>query len=237
MIVSREARTGESGWMDIAVDLLARLAREFPVYLAEGNHEAQLAAPETEGRFLPAYRAYCGAADRAGVKRLHNIAAELPPSPRAALRTASRERRGNPATSASGRIRIYGLDLDCITYEKWKRYPLCVSEVEEKIGRADRSCFNIVMAHNPKYFPVYAEWGADLVLSGHIHGGILRFPNGQGLLSPDWTLLPPYTAGEYHEGESSMILTAGIGTHTAPIRINNPQDLCRISVNAYGTGI
>ena len=30
---------------------------------------------------------------------------------------------------------------------------------------------NLLLAHNPSYFKEYAEWGADLVLVGHIHGG------------------------------------------------------------------
>lgn len=329
MIVARDARIEENGWMEVPLDLMRRLARKYPVYLADGNHEAQLANPSLKGRFLPAYERYYEAVRAAGGVRLHNQYVEIsrddldldeirvsdvinPETHHAAIGTANSTINSSVCnTEADGQreqvnagvrvIRLYGLDLDGITYEKWMNYPLQVHEIEEKIGKADPSCFNIVMAHNPKYFPVYAEWGADLVLSGHIHGGILRFPGGQGLLSPDWKLFPPYTAGEYHiksvnekgkeglnagkpqnekdktgpntvisvnekdgeglnaggspiekdgsgsnigtsnerstgrePGDSVMILTAGIGTHTVPIRINNPPDICRITVAPEG---
>lgn len=245
MIVSRQARTDESGWMDIAVDLMRRLAVHYPVYLADGNHEAQLTDPQMDGRFLSAYDQYISAVEEAGVIHLHNRYTRLnPPGDHACCNPvtetvsqdesrACRENHDNDSL-----VRLYGLDLDCITYEKWMNYPLTPAEITQKIGTADPSCYNIVMAHNPKYFPVYAEWGADLVLSGHIHGGIVRFGwrghEGRGLLSPDWKLFPPYTAGEYHQASSTMILTAGIGTHTVPIRINNPPDICRIEIT-HGT--
>lgn len=36
--------------------------------------------------------------------------------------------------------------------------------------------YNILLAHNPNFIDVYAKWGADLTLSGHIHGGMVRIP-------------------------------------------------------------
>lgn len=245
MIVSREARLEEDGWMDVSLDLMRRLASKFPVYLADGNHEAQLANPDLDGRFLPAYNRYNAAAETAGVIHLHNrcAGAGTAGAVRSGPDIAGSFYSGQQSVHcmagqqlAAANVRLYGLDLDCITYEKWMNYPLTVPEIEEKTGPADASYFNILMAHNPKYFPVYAAWGADLVLSGHIHGGILRFPNGQGLLSPDWKLFPPYTAGEYHDGNAVMILTAGIGTHTVPIRINNPPDICSIEIKPQSSG-
>ena len=40
---------------------------------------------------------------------------------------------------------------------------------------------------NPQsmYFPTYAQWGADLTLSGHVHGGVVIIPFKGGLLSPE----------------------------------------------------
>lgn len=36
--------------------------------------------------------------------------------------------------------------------------------------------YNILLAHNPNFIDAYAAWGADLTLSGHIHGGMVRIP-------------------------------------------------------------
>ena len=75
------------------------------------------------------------------------------------------------------------------------------------------------------YFPAYAEWGADLVLSGHVHGGIMRLPLLGGVISPTLRLFPRYDGGLFQEGGSTMILGRGLGSHTIPIRIFNPGEL------------
>ena len=103
--------------------------------------------------------------------------------------------------------------------------------LEKKLGRPDRSRFNILIAHNPSYFPAYAEFGADLVLSGHVHGGIARIPFLGGVISPALRLFPKYDGGRYREGESVMILGRGLGTHTIPVRFLNPGELVEVIVN------
>ena len=77
----------------------------------------------------------------------------------------------------------------------------------------------------PYYFDTYAEYGADLVLSGHIHGGIVRFPLLGGLISPQMELFPKYDAGIYEKNGTTMIVTRGLGTHFPPIRIANRPEL------------
>ena len=101
----------------------------------------------------------------------------------------------------------------------------------KKLERPDRSRFNILIAHNPSYFPAYAEFGADLVLSGHVHGGIARIPFLGGVISPALRLFPKYDGGRYREGESVMILGRGLGTHTIPVRFLNPGELVEVIVN------
>ncbi len=46
-----------------------------------------------------------------------------------------------------------------------------VSYLNSLLGRPSSDEYNILIAHNPDYFKAYAAWGADLVLSGHVHGG------------------------------------------------------------------
>lgn len=82
-----------------------------------------------------------------------------------------------------------------------------------------------MIAHNPEYFPAYAEWGADLVLSGHVHGGLMRLPFLGGVIAPSMKLFPKYDGGVFEEHGSTMILSRGLGTHTLPIRIFNPGEL------------
>ena len=90
---------------------------------------------------------------------------------------------------------------------------------------ADGEKFNILLAHTPIFIKQYSQWGADLVLAGHMHGGIVRIPfTNIGLLSPGRTILPKYTAGKFKVKGSTMIVNRGIGTSSFELRLfNNPE--------------
>lgn len=122
---------------------------------------------------------------------------------------------------------IYGYDLPMKYFEKFNRYALEVSQLEEVFGKCEESsdCFRILLAHNPVYFEQYAGWGADLTLSGHLHGGIIRLPLLGGVITPQAKLFPRYCAGKYMINEKYMIVSRGLGTHTIPIRFNNKPEL------------
>ena len=68
--------------------------------------------------------------------------------------------------------------------------PLTTGEMEERIGSAETDAYCILMAHHPLYAETYWKWGADLVLSGHLHGGIARLPLLGGVISPQFRLFP-----------------------------------------------
>ncbi|MEE5991901.1 MAG: metallophosphoesterase [Oscillospiraceae bacterium] len=85
----------------------------------------------------------------------------------------------------------------------------------------------ILLAHSPIGFEAYQEWGADLVLSGHVHGGIVRFGE-VGLFSPERKFFPKYTKGIYMQKGCTMQVSAGIGK----LRFCNPSEL--ILMELYG---
>ena len=70
--------------------------------------------------------------------------------------------------------------------------------------------FTVLLAHNPKFFQTYSEWGADLVFSGHVHGGVVRL-FGKGILSPERKFFPPFTDGVYKCGKTQMVVSRGLG--------------------------
>ena len=86
------------------------------------------------------------------------------------------------------------------------------------------------MAHHPEFFERYTEWGANLTLSGHNHGGMVRLPLLGGIVSPQYQLFPKYDGGKYEKGENTMILSRGLGTHTIKIRFFNVPELCMIEL-------
>ena len=65
------------------------------------------------------------------------------------------------------------------------------------LGKPEEGMYRVLLAHNPDYFPYYAAWGADLTLSGHVHGGIVNFPGLGGVIAPSLKLFPKYDAGLY----------------------------------------
>ena len=96
------------------------------------------------------------------------------------------------------------------------------------IGKAEEESYQILLAHNPEYFETYADWGADLTLSGHVHGGIMRLPVLGGVISPKLVLFPKYDGGHFIRKDAHMVLSRGLGMHTIPIRIFNPAELVLI---------
>jgi len=86
------------------------------------------------------------------------------------------------------------------------------------------TCWLLLAHRNDRFADQYSLLGADLVLSGHGHGGIIRLPFTDGLLSTDRTLFPSYTAGLYEENGSTLFVSRGIGNSGPSFRLfNRPQ--------------
>ena len=120
-----------------------------------------------------------------------------------------------------------GLTLKHEYYFKKKRQTLPTEATEcLHIENPERT---ILLAHFPDHFPDYAKL-APVVVSGHNHGGIIRLPFVGGIISPQ-LYLPPYTRGRYIEGNSTMVVSAGIGSHSLPARLFNRVEYCMINTN------
>lgn len=91
-------------------------------------------------------------------------------------------------------------------------------------------------AHRPEslYPWDYADqWGIDLVLSGHLHGGQVIIPGVGGLYSSLEEFFPTYDYGQYKLGDSDMIITRGLGSNKKILpRFNNPPEITVIDVQS-----
>ena len=135
----------------------------------------------------------------------------------------------NETVIAGCGIRIAGLSLPIRFYKKAGKIIAKASDVCEQLGTKDEG-YTILVAHNPIFFKAYSEWGADLVLSGHLHGGIVRLPFVGGVVSPQVSFFPKYDKGMFTKGKSTLIVSAGLGKHTIPIRLWNPAELVVIDL-------
>jgi len=83
----------------------------------------------------------------------------------------------------------------------------------------------ILLAHRPEYIGTYAGAGADLVFSGHAHGGQFRFPFVGGILAPGQGFFPEYDAGLYQVQGTQLIVSRGLGNSRFPFRLNNRPEV------------
>lgn len=203
---------------DVAVKLCQSLTEAYPVYMGMGNHEQKLMGyEETKDSSFPEYIEALG---KLGVRILDNQTVII--------------RRG------AGEVRLYGLTMDYKYYgKKWKGVTMESSYITENLGECDKERFSILLAHTPKYFEAYAKWGADLVISGHVHGGIMVLQGFGGVIAPDYDLFPEYDYGYFADKKSQMVLSRGLGAHTIKLRIFNPPELSILTLkkNRPGEGI
>ncbi len=88
----------------------------------------------------------------------------------------------------------------------------------------------VMLAHEPDYVSLYQSLGADLVLTGHVHGGQIIIPGKGGLLSPDFTFFPSLYEGVHTYDSMTLIVSRGLGNSVAPVRINDYPELVVINV-------
>ncbi len=83
----------------------------------------------------------------------------------------------------------------------------------------------ILLSHRPDDTKRFWALGYDLVLAGHVHGGVVQIPRVGGLISPLRELFPEYSKGLYTGEGGSLVLSAGLAGHLMPPRLFNPLHL------------
>ena len=102
-----------------------------------------------------------------------------------------------------------------------------LTDMVDYLGVKQPDTYTILLAHNPLDFDVHAEWGADLSLGGHVHGGLIRLPVINGILSPERRLMPKYKEGVYKKGNSYLVANRGLGR----FRIHNPPEIVTVTLH------
>lgn len=127
------------------------------------------------------------------------------------------------------------LGLNDYLKNKNNRQPLYNSKkLLEKFQKTDN--FKLLLTHYPQYFHhyfkdyQYSDYNIDLVLAGHAHGGLIRFPFLKGAAAPGQGLFPRYTSGLYQQDGVKMIVSRGLGNSGIFFRINNPPDIVVINI-------
>lgn len=184
-----------------AKELMNTLAQKYTVYHGMGNHEYR--SDLYREKYGEMYDEYSKPLMERGVIFLRNKAALL----------------------AEHNIEIRGVEIDRKYYKRFTVRHMDDSYMEEILGKNEGTHYEIFLAHNPDYFNQYKDYGADLTLSGHVHGGLVRMPFLGGIASPAVRFFPKYDGGLFTKEKSNMVVSRGLGTHTLPVRIFNPAEL------------
>lgn len=204
ILITGDMLIGKAGMpYDAALEFVKKLPEIADVYYANGNHEQRMKEhPEIYG---DVYRYYKNELVKYHVHFLENESVVL--------------------AFGSCKLKLNGLEVSEMHYKKFARASEAVDEIEGAIGKAEADMYEILLAHNPALSESYRKWGADLTLSGHLHGGIIRLPGLGGLITPQARIFPQHS-GELSETEGSvLVVSRGLGTHTINIRFCNPAEL------------
>ena len=187
--------------MTPGIELVRALGQDYRIYYGLGNHESKMR--QRPDQFGDKYDRLIRAVSGKNVSVLKNEAVFLP----------------------EYNLKITGLDLDLNYFAHFKIQKMKPGYLQETLPECEKEKCNILIAHNPDYFEEYAQWGADLVLSGHVHGGIMRLPLLGGVIAPSYKIFPEYDGGVFRTGSAAMLLGRGMGSHTIPLRFFNPAEL------------
>lgn len=188
--------------IDIALRFVEAAAEIAPCYYVTGNHEAR----------IPDYHKLRDGLSALGVYILEDEAAEV-------------ELNGE-------KITVFGVDDPSFQTDYLSDNAETVMKSKlNKISDTGNK-FIVLLSHRPELFETYADSGADLVLSGHAHGGQFRLPFIGGFIAPNQGLFPEYDAGLYISKNTNMVVSRGIGNSIIPLRFNNRPEVILIELKA-----
>lgn len=88
---------------------------------------------------------------------------------------------------------------------------------------------HLLMAHNPDHFYEAEARGVSLVVSGHTHGGQIRFPNGRAIVRQSRYCLDE---GVFAYRQSLLVVSRGLGSILLPLRWGADPEAVLIEISA-----
>ena len=205
IVIDGDMINGDSENADTAVELVRALKETAPVYYSFGNHEYSYmeAGHEDLTEELEA----------AGAVVLNYQSIDI-------------DVKGNQIRL--GGLYEYGFETGMQSEEENER---AIPYLEEY---ADTDRYLIMCAHRPESFypwDMADQWGIDLVLSGHLHGGQVIIPGVGGLYNSLDGFFPKFDYGQYKLGDSDMVITRGLGSNPKMLpRFNNPPEIAVLTI-------
>jgi predicted MPP superfamily phosphohydrolase len=204
--------------------LLEQLVKSYPIYYAYGNHELRM----EQYLEMTSDHKISSDVNTKHITYLHSTWVEF----KKHLSDAGVIFLNNESIIVNKnncKLQITGVSIEQKYFDRNKKLKMEDGYLEELVKAKANGEYQILIAHHPFYFKNYAKWGADVILSGHVHGGMVRLPGVGGILSPQAKFFPKYQAGTYTEDGKYMVVSRGLGSHSIMPRLFNIPEL--VSVN------
>lgn len=91
--------------------------------------------------------------------------------------------------------------------------------------------YTVLLFHSPTVVEEYQDIQANLILSGHTHGGQVRVPLIGALIAPDQGFFPELDKGIFEiSSKRYLYIDSGLGTSVLPIRFWNQSQISLVNV-------
>ena len=184
------------------VNIYKELFKRYPIYYSIGNHERKLGYNK--------YKEYISLLKANGVNVIVNGSTYF--------------KKGNEKIRINALKFRENMQPRVLTTQKKDKY---INYMKKKLNNIDTNEFNVLLVHDPENFEMYEKLKVDLVFSGHVHGGLIRFGK-VCLLSPRRKFFPKYSYGKNTINKTTIITSSGIGSATIPIRLFNRPEIVEV---------
>ena len=185
--------------VDIAMNFMEQATKLAPVYYITGNHELWVEDKE--------YKAFTDRMAQSDVIWMKDEVMEI--------------------TKGKESFTLIGLDDNSLGNISQSGNYTLNQLLEQNVSENNTGKLKLLLAHEPQYFESYIKSDVDYIFTGHAHGGQVRLPGIGGLVAPDQGFLPKYTAGEFTENGTTMVVSRGLGNSIIPVRVfNRPEIVC-----------
>ncbi|WP_229740672.1 metallophosphoesterase [Ornithinibacillus halotolerans] len=118
-------------------------------------------------------------------------------------------------------INLVGIDNESTNHE----------DMNGAFADVNQGNYTILLSHSPSVVNNYHSIKADLILSGHTHGGQVRFPFVGAIIGPDRSLFPVLDKGVFKiTTEQFLYIDSGVGTTGYPVRFLNQSQISLIEL-------
>ena len=191
--------------MDKFINMYKEIYLKYPVYYSIGNNERKLGYIK--------YKEYINKLRKLGVHVIINGKEKIVKDNEEIIINALKFREN--------------MQPKKLTFNRKNKY---IKYMYNKLKNIDNTKFNILIAHDPENFKLYKELEMDLIFSGHVHGGLIRFGK-YCLLSPRRKFFPKYSYGKTQEDGITIITSSGMGNASIPIRLFNRPEIVEVILN------